>query len=140
MSARIRHYQLESRTQRLKLEVRGKPYTVRIAPKIRLGYRRNEIGGVWSVLANAEGRVRLKKFAIADDYEDSNHATVLTFFEAQRAAIAIARGEAGSEQQIALKALAFIQRRITPACYLYRHYHPNGDLLYVGISLRAQNI
>ena len=24
-----------------------------------------------------------------------------------------------------------------PACYLYRHYHPSGDLLYVGISLFA---
>jgi Arm DNA-binding domain len=37
----------------------------------------------------------------------------------------------------AKKFLSFVERGIEPACYLYRHYHPNGDLLYVGISLRA---
>jgi len=37
----------------------------------------------------------------------------------------------------AKKFLSFIERGIEPACYLYRHYHPNGDLLYVGISLWA---
>jgi hypothetical protein len=41
------------------------------------------------------------------------------------------------EDQIADKALELLQHGITPACYLYRHYHPNGDLLYVGISLHA---
>jgi hypothetical protein len=39
------------------------------------------------------------------------------------------------EQSIACNALAFLQQGREPACYLYRHYHPNGDLLYVGISL-----
>jgi len=39
------------------------------------------------------------------------------------------------EQSIARKTLAFLEQNIKPACYLYRHYHPNGDLLYVGISL-----
>jgi hypothetical protein len=38
---------------------------------------------------------------------------------------------------IAKKFVCFIDERIEPACYLYRHYHPNGDLLYVGVSLRA---
>jgi hypothetical protein len=41
------------------------------------------------------------------------------------------------EQRIADKALAFLNQNLEPACYLYRHYHPNGDLLYVGISLDA---
>jgi hypothetical protein len=41
------------------------------------------------------------------------------------------------EQQIIEKSLAFIERGIEPACYLYRHYHPSGDLLYVGITLYA---
>jgi Arm DNA-binding domain len=35
----------------------------------------------------------------------------------------------------ARKFLSFMERGIEPACYLYRHYHPNGDLLYVGVSL-----
>jgi hypothetical protein len=40
------------------------------------------------------------------------------------------------DQRIARKALAFLEHDIEPACYLYRHYHPSGDLLYVGISLQ----
>jgi Arm DNA-binding domain len=39
------------------------------------------------------------------------------------------------ERRVADKALAFLARGVEPACYLYRHYHPNGDLLYAGISL-----
>ena len=41
------------------------------------------------------------------------------------------------EQRIADKALAFINQNLEPACYLYRHYSPGGDLLYVGVSLDA---
>jgi hypothetical protein len=41
------------------------------------------------------------------------------------------------EQRTAAKALKFLKRGIEPACYLYRHFHPGGDLLYVGISLEA---
>ena len=41
------------------------------------------------------------------------------------------------EQRITNKALAFIDQNLEPACYLYRHYHPSGDLLYVGVSLDA---
>lgn len=43
------------------------------------------------------------------------------------------------EQRVASKALAFLKQGLEPACYLYRHYHPNGDLLYVGISLVPLN-
>jgi hypothetical protein len=39
------------------------------------------------------------------------------------------------EQRIVRKAQSFLNRGLEPACYLYRHYHPSGDLLYVGISL-----
>jgi hypothetical protein len=39
------------------------------------------------------------------------------------------------ETYIARKALTFLKSGAEPACYLYRHFHPNGDLLYVGISL-----
>jgi hypothetical protein len=41
------------------------------------------------------------------------------------------------ERRIADKALAFLNQNLEPACYLYRHYSPGGDLLYVGISLNA---
>jgi hypothetical protein len=39
-----------------------------------------------------------KTFAFADDYDDSNGKTVLTFFEAQDAAKKLARGEDGSAE------------------------------------------
>jgi hypothetical protein len=38
---------------------------------------------------------------------------------------------------ITAKFLLFIAQGVAPACYLYLHYHPNGDLLYVGIYLHA---
>jgi len=41
----------------------------------------------------------------------------------------------GLKQRVALEALTFLSNDVEPACYLYRHYHPSGDLLYVGISL-----
>jgi hypothetical protein len=40
-----------------------------------------------------------------------------------------------TERRVAQKALAFLQQNIEPACYLYRHYDPSGELLYVGVSL-----
>ena len=39
-------------------------------------------------------------------------------------------------QYVVEKALGFLARNVEPACYLYRHYHPSGDLLYVGVSLQ----
>jgi hypothetical protein len=86
----IRYYSLENRTQRLRLPVRRKSYSVQIAvrPAIRLAYRRNLGGGTWSVMA--EGWI--KAFATADDFEDTNGATVLTYHEAVDRARQLARG------------------------------------------------
>jgi hypothetical protein len=36
--------------------------------------------------------------------------------------------------RIAAKFASFLKDGIEPAGYLYRHYHPSGDLLYVGIT------
>jgi hypothetical protein len=47
MPRRLRSATLESRTARLKLPIRKKPYTARVAPGVRLAYRRNEITGSW---------------------------------------------------------------------------------------------
>ena len=70
MARKIRSYQLETRTQRLKLAIRRKPYTVRVAPGIRLGYRRNATSGTWSVLgADGQGGSWLRRLALADDHD-----------------------------------------------------------------------
>jgi Arm DNA-binding domain len=39
------------------------------------------------------------------------------------------------EKRIAAKWVQFKQAGIEPACYLYRHFDPAGDLLYAGVSL-----
>jgi integrase len=94
MARRIRSAELETRTGRLKLAVRKKPYTARIALGIRLAYRRNQGGGVWSVLrADGTGGSWLQRFALADDHEESNGSTVLTFWEATEVARKLARGD-----------------------------------------------
>lgn len=135
---------IASRTARLKLEQRRKPYWVTVVRGIALGYRRTLRDGSWIVRAKHGDRVWTKVFAVADDYEDSNKVSVLTHYEATRAAIDLGRrgqdsvgnGDAVSlERQIAMKAATFIRDDIEPVCCLYRHYDPAGDLLYVGISL-----
>ena len=92
MARNIRSAQLETRTARLKLELRKKPYTVRVAPGVRLGYRRNETAGTWSAVA-ADGKSGnwIKKFGLADDLEEANGEQVLTFWQAQERARNLAR-------------------------------------------------
>ena len=94
MARRIRSADLETRTARLKLAVRKKPYTARIARGIRLAYRRNQGGGVWSVLkADGAGGSWLQRFALADDHEDANGSTILDFWQACEVARNLARGD-----------------------------------------------
>ena len=100
MARNIRSAQLETRTARLKLELRKKPYTVRVAPGVRLGYRRNAGGGTWSVIA-ADGKSSswVKRFGLADDHEEANGEQVLTFWQAQQRARKLARGGKNTEQE-----------------------------------------
>lgn len=93
MARAIRSSQLETRTARLKLKPRGKPYTVRIADGARLGYRRlASTAGSWSArVANGKGDSWMKRFAEADDNQEANGETVLDFWQAQDVARALAR-------------------------------------------------
>jgi integrase len=100
MARRIRSYCLENRTARLKLDPRKKPYTAQIAPGIQLAYRRNKGAGVWSVKAP----FGLKKFSIADDLEDANGESVMTYWQALDKARTLARaGEGSSDALITVK-------------------------------------
>jgi integrase len=97
MARSVRAPKLETRTSRLKLAVRKKPYFVTISPRIALGYRRNAIAGSWSVRASdGHGGNWLKQFALADDHESSNGESVLDFWQAQDKARLIARVGEGS--------------------------------------------
>src|SRR6266576_2581003 len=97
MARRTRSAFLENRTARLKLATRKKPYATLIAPGIFLAYRRNTSVGTWSVKAHGW----LKRFALADDHEDANNESVMSYWEALDRAKKLARaGEGNSEQPI----------------------------------------
>jgi integrase len=94
MARKPRATKLENRTARLKLPVQKKSYFTTISPGIALGYRRNAGAGVWSVRAgDGHGAYWLKRIAIADDHEEANGDTVLTYWEAIDKARALARGD-----------------------------------------------
>jgi hypothetical protein len=72
VARKTRSTELETRAARLRLPIRKKPYAVRIAPGIRLAYRRNETAGSWSVIvADGAGSSWMKSFGLADDHEDA---------------------------------------------------------------------
>ena len=98
MARKVRHSALETRSARLRLEIRRRPYSgPSLARGISLMYRRNGTNGSWVLKASdGHGAYWTKAFALADDYEDSDGRNVLTFYEAQDQAKKLARGEDGS--------------------------------------------
>jgi hypothetical protein len=94
MPRRLRSAQLETRTARLRLPVRRKPFYASLGPGAGLGYRRNRGAGSWMVrVADGRGSNWVRGFAIADDFEDANGSGILTFGEALDRARALARGK-----------------------------------------------
>lgn len=98
MARKVRHSALESRSARLKLQVRRKPYPgPSLARGVSLLYRRNRTDGAWVVKAsNGHGAYWTKRIADADDFADANGKEVMTFFQAQDAAKKLARSDSGS--------------------------------------------
>jgi integrase len=89
MPRKIRHSRLESRTSRLKLAPRGKPYT---GPALGKGaallYRRKRtknVNGSWNLKQPADepGQYSIDAFAEADDYDNSDGLRILDYFQAQ---------------------------------------------------------
>jgi integrase len=94
VAPRLRSPTLETRTARLKLKVRRKPYFVPVAPGISLGYRRNLGAGSWLVrCADGKGGAWIKGFSTADDFEDASGEQVLDFWQAQIRAREMIRGK-----------------------------------------------
>jgi hypothetical protein len=84
MARKIRDSKLESRSARLRLPIRKKPYTgPALARGIHLLYRRNRTNGTWVIKAsNGHGGYWTKGFAVADDFEEPDGTHVLTFHQA----------------------------------------------------------
>ena len=99
MARRQRNNSLESRTARLKLAVRRRPYPgAKLARGKQMQYRRNKGNGTWLLkVSDGHGKPWTKAFAQADDFDDSDNKTILTFFEAQDVAKSLTRGEHGSD-------------------------------------------
>jgi integrase len=94
MARRLRSPTLETRTARLKLKVRRKPYFIAVSAGVSLGFRRNLGPGSWLVrCADGEGGSWTKGFATADDFEDADGNTVLDFWAAQVRARELVRGK-----------------------------------------------
>lgn len=101
MARSIYSDKLKNRTNRLKLPIKKKPYKLLIAPGIFLCYRRNAGPGTWSVEAGW-----LKRFAIADDHENANNKSVMSFYQAQAHALKMVRGSEGDSDKPATVAEA----------------------------------
>ena len=103
MARRPRSSKLEDRTNRLKLPVRGKPHHfTTISPGVALAYRRGKDRSAWVVrVADGKGGNWTKNLpGIPDDHEDANGESVLTFWQAQDKARALARGTVESGKPI----------------------------------------
>ena len=98
MARKVSFSALESRSARLRLKIRRRPYSgPSLARGISLMYRRNKTNGTWVLKASdGHGAYWTKAFALADDFEDADVKNVLTFYQAQDQAKKLARGEDGS--------------------------------------------
>jgi integrase len=98
MARRTRATALETRTARLKLPISKKPYWITIGHGLGIGFRRNQGPGTWSG-RQADGKGGYQTFAVAtaDDYDESNGASILTYYEAQDRIRAIGLGRADDD-------------------------------------------
>src|SRR6476660_9347826 len=97
MARKVSFSALESRSARLRLKIRRRPYSgPTLARGIKLLYRRNKTNGTWVVKASdGHGAYWTKGIGAADDFEGSDGKAVLTFYEAQDRAKQLARAPAG---------------------------------------------
>ena len=95
MARKVSFSALESRSARLQVENPPQAYSgPSLARGISLMYRRNKTNGTWVLkVSDGHGAYWTKAFALADDFEDADGKTVLTFYQAQDQAKKLARGE-----------------------------------------------
>ena len=86
MARTVRGGNIETRSARLRLAARPKPYWAPSGkPGLHIGYRRlARKNGTWAVrrYAGASGEYEVKAFGQADDYSEADGREVLTYFQA----------------------------------------------------------
>lgn len=86
MSRTVKEASLGSRTPRLRLRIRAKPYWRALEQGLHLGYRRNPNGGAWLGRRRTEqGRYRETRLGVADDCQDADGELIFNFAQAQAA-------------------------------------------------------
>ena len=94
MARTVRETALATRTARLRLTIRGKPYWRMLEQGLHIGYRRRATGGTWIARRrNERGIYREAKLGLADDLQDADGRTIFDFAQAQHAARAWCRHE-----------------------------------------------
>jgi integrase len=86
MGRRVKNTNLDTRTARLKLKPRPKPYWSAVERGLHLGYRRpgQPIGGAWIVRFYLGGeKYDEEGIGVADDYTDADGIACLDFWQAQ---------------------------------------------------------
>jgi integrase len=84
MARTVRDSNLGSRSGRLSLTPRGKPYYRAIDPGLHVGYRKGRDGGVWVMRRYVgNGAYEVETIAVADDKADADGVAVLDFKQAQ---------------------------------------------------------
>jgi integrase len=90
VTRRIRSAKLETRSARLRLPIRGKPYFVKLTRGLALGYRRTKAAGTWIVRVTKDGEDWTERLATADDYDSADGKQILTYDEASAKAKTLA--------------------------------------------------
>jgi hypothetical protein len=85
----IRDAKLDTREARAKLKIQGKPHWRLIEPGLHLGFRRlRGRPGTWSLRRYLGAQsYEVEAIGIADDYSDADGQTILSFAQAQKAAL-----------------------------------------------------
>ena len=85
MARTVRDTNLEKPAARARLPPRGKPYWRVLESGLHLGYRRTKTGGgSWTARRFlGEGKYAERGLGLADDLQEADGATVLTFSDAQ---------------------------------------------------------
>ncbi|MCJ2090357.1 tyrosine-type recombinase/integrase [Methylobacterium sp. E-005] len=84
MANRVRDAVLDSPTARAKLKAQAKPYFRAIDRGLHLGYRKGKTGGTWVARRYlGDERYAVEALGRADDRQEANGTTVLSFHQAQ---------------------------------------------------------
>lgn len=108
MGKRVKEVALGTRTARMKLAPRHKPYFRLITEGVHVGYRRSTVpnrAGTWLARRYLSGAYETELLGTADDLPDApaDGTKVLTFAQAETAARDWARGKASATRAVATK-------------------------------------